>query len=224
MGSLAKVFYSPTEVFQGVDESPHWVMPFLTVLVLTLILTAVLLPTVIQPNAIETARSRLGGAEEQMEGAFKFIGGSGFYAVTLVSAGFGSALKIIAQAGIFALLLLLLGGEVNFRKILGVTAYSGVIGAVGGFVTGGIMIATKSLQAATNLSLFAPGLEKKTFLFKFLSGVDFFTIWSLLLFALGLSVVGKIDKRKSYILVFLLWFVLIAVFSLVPGIKGRFGG
>jgi len=207
-----------------VDESPHWAMPFVTVVVVTLIVTAVLLPTVIQPSTVEGMRSKFEGPEEHLENMLKFMSGPRFYALGTVSALFTTSLKMLAQAGIFSLLLLPLGGQVSFRKILGVTAYSDVVSAFGGVVAAGIMLATKSRQAYTNLNLFFPWAEKDTYLFRLLSAVDFFTIWSLVLFGLGLSVVGKIERRKTYVLVFSLWFAFILLLSFLGGIRAQFGG
>lgn len=223
MGSLAKVFYSPKELFQKVDESPRWVMPFLVVVILTLVITAVLTPTVIQPSVLEGMRSRLEGSEEQLEGPLKFMSGPRLFIVTMVSVLVVTPVRMLAQAGVFALFLLFLRGEVNFRKILGVTAYSNVIGVVGGVVKLPLMLAKKSVEVWTNLNLFFP-LAKDTFLFRFFSRIDFFTIWSLLIFALGLSMVGKVERKKGYILVFSLWLVAVVLLSLFGKFRARFGG
>ena len=202
MGSLVKIFHSPREVFEKVDEKPNWLLPFLTIILVSLILTIVLLPTVIQPAAVEGVESRFQGNDQGLERAMKWVSGPLFYVVTLGSVLFTAPLKILAQAGILALFLLLLHGQVRFPKVLAVTSYSALISILGGIVKGGIMLGTKSTEVYTNLTLFLPFVEKDTFLYRLLSQVDFFTIWSLVLFGLGLSIVGKIERRKSYILIF----------------------
>lgn len=224
MGNLLKIFHSPREVFQSVDQSPHWVAPLVLVVVITLVMTAVILPTVVRPNTMEMLRSRLEGSEEQLEQALRMMSGSRFYVMGMVSALVTSPLKMLAQAGIFALILPLLGGKVDFRKILGATAYSAVVSAFGGVVKGGIMLGTRSMEAYTNFNLFLPSLAKDSYLYRLFTAIDFFTIWSLVLFGLGLSIVGKIDRGKSHLVVFVLWFALIFVFSYFAGIIRRLGG
>jgi len=78
MRSLVKIFYSPGEVFRRVDESPHWAMPFVTVVVITLIVTAVLLPTVIQPSTVEGNRTKFEGPEELFDVMLKVTSGPRF--------------------------------------------------------------------------------------------------------------------------------------------------
>lgn len=222
MSSLVKIFHSPKEVFQRVDEKPNWVLPFLTVILVTFIITAVLLPTVIQPAAAKGVQSKY--SDEALERAMKWVSGPRFYTMSLVSVLISTPIQMLAQAGILSLFVLLLHGEVKFPKVLAVTSYSAVISALGGIVKGGIMLAMKTVEVYTNLSLFLPFVEKDTFFYRLLTKVDFFTIWSLVVFGLGLSIVGRIEKKKSYILIFSLWIALILVGSFLGGLGARFSG
>lgn len=224
MGSLAKIFHSPKEVFEKVDEKPNWLLPFLTVIFVSLIVTAVLLPTVLEPAAVEGVQSKYGNSEEVLERAMKWVSGPRFYAMTLAAVLISTPIQMLAQAGILSLFLLLLHGEVKFQKLLAVTSYSALISVLGAIVKGGISLGTKSTEVYTNLSLFLPFVEKDTFLYRLLTRVDFFTIWSLVVFGLGLSIVGRIEKKKSYILIFSLWIALVLAGSLLGGLQATFSG
>ena len=157
---LVKIFYSPKEVFDKVDEKPNWLPPFIAVMVAALVLTSVLLPTVIRPATIDQLNSNPQMTEEQV----KVIGGPVLVGSTFAMAILGTPVRMLAVTGIYCLILLLLGGEVKFKKVFTVTAYSAVIGILGGIVTTGIMVARKSMEVFTNLNLFLPFVQKGTYL------------------------------------------------------------
>lgn len=222
MSSLLQVFFSPKELFVRLEEKPNWVLPFVTVIVVTLAVTIVLLPTVIRPFTLEKMESRFEGSDEQLQKMRDIVAGPVLYGTSIASAVFGTGAKMLIIAGIYTLITLPLPGERRYRKLLSVTSYSALISVLGGIVGAAIMVARKSLEVSLSLNLFFPFVEKDTFLFRLLKQANFFTIWSLLVFALGLSIICKMNIKKSYVLVFALWIVALLVGAALGGLGARF--
>jgi hypothetical protein len=110
----------------------------------------------------------------------------------------------------------------KFQKRLSVSSYSALISVLGGVVGAATMIAKKSLEVSLSIGLFFPFLEKSNFLFRLLSQMNFFTIWSLVVFGIGLSVVGKMSAKRSWLLVFALWVVVIVLAAFLGALGMRF--
>ncbi len=222
MGSLLQVFFSPRELFSRVDAKPDWVLPFVTVTAVTLVLTLVLLPTVIRPYTMEKLESGLRGTDEQQERIREIVGGPILYISSIASALFLTPAKLLIIAGVYTLIILPAPGEGKYRKMLSVTSYSALISILGGVVGGATMMAKKSLEISLSLSLFFPFVERSCFLFRLLSQMNFFTIWSLVVFGIGLSVVGRMSVKKSWALVFALWLIVILLAAAMGALGMRF--
>lgn len=222
MGSLMQVFFSPKELFNRLDEKPDWVLPFVTVIAVTVVLTLILLPTVIKPFTMEKLETSFEGSEEQLERVRSVVGGPVLYVSSLASALLGTPAKLLIISGIYMLILLPQPGEGKFRRLLSITSYSALISVLGGIVGAAIMVARRSLEVSLSFNLFFPFVAKNTFFFRLLTQMNFFTIWSLLVFGLGLSIVGKMNIKKSYAIVFGLWIVAILLAAAMGGLSPRF--
>ena len=61
------------------------------------------------------------------------------------------------------------------------------------------------------------GAERERLPHHFLSRVDIFTVWEIILIAMGLKIVYDLKDNRSYYFLFGLWLVYIALASLMPG-------
>jgi hypothetical protein len=113
----------------------------------------------------------------------------------------------------WALFNILLGGTAALKEIVGIVAHAQVIGALGA-VLGAPIQYMKGVQTAAgpfNLGALAPMLDPSTFLAKYLSGMNVFTIWSILVTAIGL---GLLYRRKTWPIAT----TLIALYLLLAGV------
>ncbi|MBI4722829.1 MAG: YIP1 family protein [Candidatus Stahlbacteria bacterium] len=224
--NLLRIFYSPMEVFKDIGEKPAWIWAFFVLLVISLAFTAGLVPTVIRPEAIEKMQEAMstGASSEHLTQAMKFITGTRFYIISLLGVCFSTAISILFQAGIFLCLLLLLAKQISFKHLLSLTVYTKLVTLPGLVLKFPLALAKKSIDVHTDLLLFTPFVKPETFIYRFLANFDFFMLWSLLLFAVGISEITKLDRKKSYFIVFLLWGIFIIITSLLGGLGEKWGG
>ena len=132
-------------------------------------------------------------------------------AMTIVSVPIVSFLVLFLLGGVLLLLANpILGGEANYGQMLAVTAYASLVKVVQAVVTVPLLLATGSLV------VFEPGLllpeeMLSTFAGRLLSGLDLFTLWQVLLMAVGTGVMAGCSTRKALVPLLILW----AVWSVV---------
>ena len=211
---LVKVLYEPAAVFQRVTEKPKFLMPFIGISVVQIVLGILNMPFLKAAMQAQMAQAQApaGGPDP-----------SKFAAIGLIFVPVGIAIALVLGAFVLWVLVSLVGGEGKFGTLLSVAAYSAVpsiilLGIVGSVVlhmqgTQGIT-SPADMQPALGLDLLAPGA--KGFLGAVLKGINPFSIWGLVLTAIGVSTTHRLSKGSGYV---------VATASLVIGllIAGAFG-
>jgi membrane protein, antimicrobial resistance system len=211
---LVKVLYEPEAVFQRVAEKPKFLMPFIGISVIQVVISFINLPflKVAMQAQMAQANAPAGGPDP-----------SKFAAIGLVFTPIVIALILVIAAFLLWVLVSLVGGEGKFGTLLSVATYCAVpsvilLGIVGTVVlhlqgTGNIT-STQDLQPAVGLDLLVPGA--KGFLGAVLKGINPFSIWGLVLTAIGVSTTHRLAKGSGYV---------VATSSFVIGllIAGAFG-
>jgi hypothetical protein len=121
--------------------------------------------------------------------------GSVFISVPVISLLVGAVFWAIFNA--------ILGGTATFKQVLAIVTHSQVIGALGVVIAAHIIWfkGIQSFAGPFNLGALAPMLEPTTALATFLSGVSVFTLWQLIVSAIGLGVLYR--RKPTGIAVFL---------------------
>jgi hypothetical protein len=117
----------------------------------------------------------------------------------------------------------ILGGTATFKQVLGVTAHSQVIGALGALLGAPIMYAQGTVTAAGPFTLgaFAGMLEPGGFLANFLGGIAVFGIWGLIVNAIGLGILYRRKTTGIAITLMAIYLVMVAGFAAVFSALGR---
>ena len=192
-----KVLFEPTAVFERVRARPSFFVPFLTIIAVQCVLFFINLPYLkvalqAQMAAAPQARPVPGGA---LLTIFGLVGLILFLGLIFVVSGL--LLWVLASV--------LGGGEAKFSTMLSVATYAAVpsailLGIVGVIVlhmqgTSGIT-STQDLQPALGLDLMAPGA--KGFVGAVLKSINPFSIWGLVLTAIGVSTTLRVSKGTGY--------------------------
>ena len=229
---LIGILLSPGETFVDINRKPTWLTPILIAIVLG-VGSSLLFNWWVNPdwNRItrEMIRQRVNKAggemppetaiQQQVE-VFKIVGKL-FPAIAAVV----TPILILIMAGVFALGLMLMQAQTTFKKILSVVAWGfcGVMSVVNTIVTDASLLVRdrESLDAinpmdqsgvsATHLGVLLAS-DSSPVLKALASSLDLFSLWMIILLAIGLAAVAgsrKITTGKTATLVVSLWLVLV---------------
>ena len=194
---LFRVLYEPGAVFERVREKSPWVMGFLGLSAIQIIFGIINLPFLklaIQAQAVAAARPA-GGPDPWQ-----------FAVVGLVFIPIVLAIIFVISAGLLWILVSLTGGEGKFTSLLGVSLYASVpsvillslVGIIVLRMQGGAgLTSPQDLQPAVGLDLLAPGM--KGFLGAILKGINPFSIWGVVLTAIGVSTTHRMSAQAGYV-------------------------
>lgn len=216
-GRMIRALTAPGQTFASVRERmtwQDWFAPTLVAVVAGLVAGMLALPEAMEAGSEmmqeEGMTEEQRAVMEQMKEAAP--------AMTLVSVPIVSFLVLFLLGGVLLLLANpILGGEANYGQMLAVTAYASLVKVIQTIVTVPILLATGSLV------VFGPGLllpeeMLATFAGRLLSGVDIFTLWQVLLMAVGTGVMAGCSTRKALFPLLILWALWIVVGAGLAGL------
>ncbi len=115
----------------------------------------------------------------------------------------------LAIAGIlFGVFSAALGGGATFKQVFATIVHSSVISALAQVFTYPIAYLRGAMTSATNLGVLFPMLPEGSFLAKFLGTIDLFTVWWVMVMAIGLAVVYRRKTRPIAISFFAIYGVI----------------
>jgi hypothetical protein len=117
----------------------------------------------------------------------------------------------------------LLGGDSTFKKNFSVWIWASCISFLGAIIRLPLILIKKSAQVSLSPALFLPGEKLGTPLYAFFANFDFFTIWHIVVFAIGFSIIYKFSRAKAFMAVGFVWAVWIAISTIFASVFSRFG-
>ena len=199
MGAIAdlfKVLFDPVPVFERVREKTPFLLPFLALAVVQIVVGIVNMPYLKAGiRASMAGREMPAGAPDPAN--FAFIG---IIAVPIVI-----ILLFLVSTLILWVLVSIFGGEGKFGTLLSVTVYASVPAVILLSIIGSVVLRLKGvdamaspadLQPALGLDLLAPAA--KGFTGALLKAINPFSIWGMVLTAIGVSVTHKLPRSTGY--------------------------
>jgi hypothetical protein len=224
---LACAFVAPSLTFEDIrDGHRSWWMPFLVISLLSYLLFAVVSQRIGIDQTIQNqirmspaAQGQLSQATpEQIDRAQSFW--RSFTQIMFVA---GPAVSLLCAALLSAIFLgtinFAFGGRASFVELIAVTYYAWLPQAVQ-LVMGMIVIWFQAPETF-NIKNFAPTnpaallLDPATSgpaLYAFASQIDIITIWTLVLFSIGVSTVAGVKRSSGFITVFG-WWILYVIYK-----------
>lgn len=220
---LVKVLYEPDAVFQRVAEKPKFLMPFIGLSVVQVIIGIINMPFLQAAMRAQMAgRTMPEGAPDPTK----------FAAIGLVFIPIGVAFVLVIATLLLWVLVSLVGGEGKFGTLISVSAYAAVpsvilLGVIGVAILrlrgAGDITSPQDLQPAVGLDLLVPGA--KGFLGAVLKGINPFSIWGLVLTAIGVSTTHRLSKQSGYVVATTSFAIgLLIAGGLAAIFGGRMGG
>jgi hypothetical protein len=196
-GDVVKVLFEPGAVFERVRARPAFLAPYLVIMAVQVILFFVNLPYLKAAIQAQMA-TQAAGRPAPSTGVLVAFGLVGLIIVlTIVMVVSGLILWMLAS--------MLGGGEAKFSTMLSVALYSAVpsailLGIVGTIVVHlqgtGQLTSPQDLQPALGLDLLAPGA--KGFGGSVMKAINPFSIWGVVLTAIGVSTTQRTSKGTGY--------------------------
>lgn len=221
------IFTSPHKVFESIKEKPDWLLPFILMAIVSLVVGYLVTDIAIEDQIArieanpdispERAEMIIEGIESGSTGARKYINLILSPVIILVVLFLVSGILLFCGN-------VVLGGDSQYKKVLAVYAWSGLISVLAGIVKTPLILLTKTTNVATNLAVFFPFENQYSLGYRILSQVDVFTIWLVIVIAIGLSVIYRFRLQKTLIVVATLQVIWAAIkigFSSLLG--GMFG-
>jgi len=224
LSRIIGVFTSPGATFQSIARKPKWIVPGIIIILIGLGTTFLLRDVILQEQRVKTEEQLIkrGVDSSQMESILEKnqqITKIAMYPAVLIT----MAVMFVIVAAIWLFVAnVVLGGQATFNQMLGVSVYRGFIPAVGGLIKAPLMISQNTVNIHFSLATFMPEEAVDTFLYKFLAQIELFNVWSIIVLCIGIAVVSKLNVKKVWpwvAIIYLLWFVGSAA---VPILMQRF--
>ena len=210
---IVGIFTSPRQAFESINQKPSWVIPFLIGLVFFLIFQYAtvdiqMADQIAKLEARDLPAAQMEAARGQMQGFAKYLG--------FIIGPFAILIFWVIFAAIFLLFgNMMIGGETSFKKIFSIVAWTSLVGNLS-LILLTFLITSKGTThgVAMDLSLLlttpALGTEPGV-LYLILSKIDFFVIWQVILWIIGLSVTYNTTTNKAAVPILTLWGLWIVV-------------
>jgi hypothetical protein len=219
LGRLLGALVAPAKTFRAIAERPTWLLPFLVVC-LTPVLPGLLAGPKIDWEGV--VRSQLERADvdvprEQMEqavGMWEKLGPILTYVGPLMI-----AVSILLFTVVFWGAFTLAGGQPGFKRSLAVVSHAMLPVAVAALLSIPVVLSMDTIGAQqlesgsylqSSLAAFAPE-DAGPVLLALLSKIDVFTIWTVVLLAIGFRYAAGVPQRTAALTAGLLWVVWICV-------------
>ncbi len=222
VGRAIRVLFSPSQVYGELEKRPEWLAPLLICVLIAVLSSAILIPSVIGPQQVEQLEQR-GLTEEQMEAARPWVEGNRILVMGIVMAAIGTPIVLLIAGLVLHLVCaVILGGQANFVRTFSVITFAWMVSLPESIIKVPISLATKTAEVQTSLALLmtrdaSAGFWHR-FLYSFLNHVDIFTVWRILLVGLGVSVMFRFSRQKSYYAVVGLWLVVAVLLSVLGAV------
>jgi len=215
---LFTLFWEPSSTFRSLKVKTNWldiVIPLLILTIMSLILTPYIVPI-----AMTEQKARIESSERltdiQKESIIERMESKADSPVQYIS----TAVAIIVKTLVLAAVMLfignfLFGGETRYKTMLGVTAYVGLVDVVSLGLKTPLIVSQGTTKIYTSLALLFE--ENSSFIFRFMTNIDAFALWKIVLFSIALGVI--IDKKasKPFGVIIVIWLLYAVVAALLAG-------
>jgi hypothetical protein len=220
MGLLARllgVIVSPREAFAAVAARPKWLGAMAVVILVIGVSQFVLLSTEVgqdlaldqQVSAMEAFGVTISDeAYAAMEQRMEFARYSG----PLITMIFTPIVTLISAGLMHLMFGLIGGGNGTYKQVYAISAHAGIVSSLQLVFTTVVTLAA-GRPAGANLGVFVPTLDDTTFVYKFLSYIDLFYVWSTFITAVGLGVLYKRRTSPIATVLFGIYFVVAAIIA-----------
>ena len=209
------VFFSPVTTFDSIARRPTWLLPLILWTIVSVSVTTLLIPR-IDFEKMMRARLERGGQqvpEERIQAAVamqKRLAPVLYNAIALATPTIFSLLVAAVFWGSFKSF----GWDLSFLQSLGVTTHGFLPGVLGSLIFIPVLLSKPSADPTelgdmlhSNLGFLVP--RTRPALHALLQSVDLFSIWTLILLAIGFSLASKVSRKTAAMVVVVVWILFV---------------
>lgn len=225
MNNLINVFLEPREVFTSLTEQNNWknaLLPLTLSAIVGMASMYVLGDLLTEYQIEETERAILESTQIPEDQKFEILDESLSSiknpSTAMVSIGYlTSALSTPVRILFMALIIMLIGnfffgGKATYSNILTITAFTYMIANLEALIKVPLMVSQWRMDIFTGLGLLGLG-ERGSFLYNFMSGMDLFAVWRVIVLAIGMSVLYTRETKPFAISLTIYWILQTTFFS-----------
>jgi len=194
--NLVKVLVKPSKVFEWVRENPNWWMPAILLILIT-VAGAVVSASVgteealkqLQKNADQMPPEALAQAKQMMNSPIAVM-------FAAVGSFFGVIISLLIQSALLHLGASMFGGRAKFTVGIATVAYASMPIVLQQIIQSIYMLGSGKL-VMPGLSSLLPSDQINITQTAFLSRIDIFSIWMIILLIIGFSATYKISRGKA---------------------------
>jgi hypothetical protein len=225
MGRIIGIFFSPKPTFEDIARKPSWILPVVISTILSIIAMVALNQRMnwrdyVSQQIEKSPRAAQLSAEQKQQ---QIDGGAKFTPIILYVAGVvGPILSVLIIGGVMMLAYnLLAGAAATYSQSLAIIAHVFMVGLVSTplflLVVFLKPFGTVDVEnpVASNLAAFLPDDAAK-WLIALCKSIDIFSIWMLILIAIGFAAVNprKLKGAKPFVIVFSVWGCFVVIRTL----------
>ncbi len=216
---LISIFWEPSACFEALKTKINWtdiVIPLLLVIIVGLVASSYITPIAMQEQISRIENSeRIPDTQKEtlVERMESRINSPMNYVSTFVAIGI--KWLIISGAMLF-IANFLLGGELKFKTMLGVSAYVGLIDIVNAAVKTPLIVSQDTIKVYTSLALFME--ESRSYFYRLMTQIDIFALWKIILFSIATAILLNKKTTKTFLPITALWLVYALVAAALAGL------
>ena len=216
-----RILYDPVKVFRK-REMGEGINPWIGFIVIIVLAVLIFLGSLhhqyqyVVQQVMEKVKDL---PKEQQELVLKRISFQNMLTTGLISVIIMVPLKLIFQGLIFQQAFILWGNIKSFADSLYVVVYGNIISIYAQILKLVIEYATGKPFVNFDLSIFVS--RQNQLLYKVLSNVDIFTIWSLIVMGIGFSELARVKRSRSFAIVFGLWILYLIAMAIIFSMGGN---
>lgn len=222
---LLNVLLEPRDVFTSLHERKHWqdaLLPILITAVVGLGSMVVLKNLLVEIQLLQTEKYIMYNSkipeDQKEEILYDSLEKIQNPSISMTVIGYSSsALSTPVRILSMSLIVLMIGnfffgGKSLYGDVLVMTSYTYMITVLESLVKVPLMITQWRLDIQTGLGLLGIG-EPGEFIYNFLSGMDLFSFWRIILLAVGMSVLYRREVKPFLIALTIYWILQTTFFS-----------
>jgi len=217
--------FSSTKTFTKINSKPTWLIAYLTIGTGAILIGSLISPFIIQAQIMSMPSDI---SLQQIENGLKFM--KRYQTIGIALSPLLLILKFLIVSAVLWLIVQLFT-EVDFKRIFSVVVHCGVITFLGSILSFIILKlrglqsikSAADIQVSLGLDLFLRNPDLDLPLKAFLSNINVFSIWWIVLISLSLSITGKISRIKATVMAIFFWFFSTAIQVGIASLIGPLG-